>query len=80
MAAGHLLARRAGSLGGSGGMLPRKNLKFDVAKTAIFAFLMVRASRFSLQSSLKIDLILIIRQKTNILMTLYKCDEPLQLV
>ena len=35
MAAGQFLARRAGSLGGSGGMLTGKILKFDAAKSAI---------------------------------------------
>ena len=55
MAAGHFLARKVSSLGGGGsrGMLPRKILKFDVAKTAFYAFLMLRASRFSSPGILK---------------------------
>ena len=78
------LPRPKGELSrGSGGMLPRKNLKFDVAKTAVLCIFNAGSKSF-FQASLKIDLILIIclkrSRKTNILMTLDKCDEPSQLV
>ena len=48
VAAGHLFPRRVSLLSrGSRGMVPRKILKFDVAKRPFYAFLMLRASRFS---------------------------------
>ena len=47
MAESHFLARRASPARGSGGMLPRKILKFDVAKTAIFRYFMHLAAHFS---------------------------------
>ena len=50
VAEGHFLARRASPLGGSGAMLPRKILKFDVAKTAIFKYFYAFSSAFFLST------------------------------
>ena len=45
---------------GSGGKLFRKNLIFDVAKTAILCIIRLKAWHFPLQTSVKIDLQFII--------------------
>ena len=50
MACGHFLARRASSLGGSGGHAPRNFLKFDVAKTAILCIFNAESKSFFLSS------------------------------
>ena len=50
MAVGHFLALRASPLEGSGGMLSRKILKFDVVKTAIFRYFYAFSSAFFLST------------------------------
>ena len=67
---------------GSGGMLPGKFLNLMLQKRPFCAFLMRRGSRFYSPGIPKVYLIPIIclkrSQKTNVLMSLDKCDEPLQ--
>ena len=82
VATGHFLVQRASLLGSPRACSPGKFWNLMLQKRPFYAFLMLSASRFSSPGIPKIDLILIIclkrSRKTNILMTLDKCDEPLQ--
>ena len=70
---------RALNCKGPGACSP-ENLNLMLQKRPSYAFLMVRASRFSSPGILKLDLIADHLTEDEILMALDKCDEPWQLL